>query len=1047
MESEISNFAEVYYVPISVLDKTYWVATIRVTQSSELINKQESEKFTKKNALLMVLDRSRSMKGNPWKTLVEGAKQVAERVYKLNEFDMFWTFFFNHFCAVMPTKSFEEFSEKIDKVNVLSKTNFNEAFKRIMTYCDRHKLEDLTVIFVTDGNDTWNKPTNSNNLVLSPFESLNELKHYLLAKEITSRFFTIGLSDDHDASFWSKIAQAGSDLGNFYYVDYKNKAKASKELIKECLIKTFDLGIPGGSLSAELNESNFSKRIYLSPADQEIEENKVEGEKIYETTMILDHIPEGEVELKLIGAEHSMFLNPTEIKDPDLAVKLKAESEIINQLMFDSIQTAISENTSNSQNLKRIFEKLEILNIRITQMINEGFCIKSRNTRRDIMQAWQAFKDRLFSIIETLREAIVNKESMSLTQIARLNDLAYKAIRSKGLKRKIDERALRNEEHYKALDAQIQIKIKNFDFNKIAEEHKEIIGLIGDCPLTWLTAVEALQDGDCLGIWLDVTRTEAAIADPNQLIIKDVIPTFMSCSAYLESAAYTLERQSNAHGTFDTKLQGSLATGIGRESVTGILPLFLFNEHWEIAKRTLPSIFGLLWTLDIMGYSDDQFYIIPFAVYYKLLEKVAKNQSDVNIKMLKVVKETWLQITQRHEVFRNKIVDKLDNFEVSSINRTKDWIPNFKVFIAQILWMIEIGWIDKEKYNWPKIIRFLVEEGSRRLNSKDTETHSNLSQWDYFNGKVTTKIIEKAMKIIKHPNDRILTAKEILSKLNDEEGNNLEESKEIDGLIEDEVESQPWYDRLKDDKSPAVLAIHNFNNSINKSLYWIKVFLISIDSSSVPVPENMKELEWFEEDIVVYAMLFQNMLHPSSKNRRESIELGHYVEIVTKEDAEKYLKNRYRYMLKTLISSENSKRIMSQDVKYYKNVSDQTLFIKDLSVFSNLINGLMVGNGGVSSLIKAMQNNSSLNAYEKLKVIVNMSFEGQTIFSDKYKIHPGKLKLKSKHKYWLYIRYCYNSNLISDSQFLDIFPEISEDKRIKWIKCYKAAIRNGVISV
>jgi hypothetical protein len=119
-------------------------------------------------------------------------------------------------------------------------------------------------------------------------------------------------------------------------------------------------------------------------------------------------------------------------------------------------------------------------------------------------------------------------------------------------------------------------------------------------------------------------------------------------------------------------VQGSLATGVGRENVTGILPLFLFNEHWEIAKRTLPSIFGFMCTLDIMGYADDQYYTIPFTVLFKCLEKVQENPSDVNKKMLNLVKETCVQIVKRHEILANRIVEKLKAFEEAPISRTKD---------------------------------------------------------------------------------------------------------------------------------------------------------------------------------------------------------------------------------------------------------------------------------------------------------------------------------------------------------------------------------------
>ena len=256
--------------------------------------------------------------------------------------------------------------------------------------------------------------------------------------------------------------------------------------------------------------------------------------------------------------------------------------------------------------------------------------------------------------------------------MAKLNDLAYKAIRSKGLKRKLDERAIKNKEYYKDLNTQIHEKIKNFDFGKITEENNEIIEFVGDCPLTCLTAVEALEEGDCMGICLDVARSAATIADPNQLIVKDVIPTFMCCSAYLDSAAYNLERSSDAGGTFNTKSQGNLATGIGREKINGILPLFLFNEHWEVSKRTIPSIFGFMCTLDIMGYADDQFYTIPYTVLFKCYEKVHENNNDVNNKMLKVVLQTCVQIQKRHKIHTERILDALRAFQDHPISRGKD---------------------------------------------------------------------------------------------------------------------------------------------------------------------------------------------------------------------------------------------------------------------------------------------------------------------------------------------------------------------------------------
>jgi hypothetical protein len=54
----------------------------------------------------------------------------------------------------------------------------------------------------------------------------------------------------------------------------------------------------------------------------------------------------------------------------------------------------------------------------------------------------------------------------------------------------------------------------------------------------------------------------------------------MSCDSFLESSIFNLKKNEEASGGFDYKKQGLLALGIGRESVSGAMPLFLFNEHW-----------------------------------------------------------------------------------------------------------------------------------------------------------------------------------------------------------------------------------------------------------------------------------------------------------------------------------------------------------------------------------------------------------------------------------------------------------------------------------
>ena len=77
--------------------------------------------------------------------------------------------------------------------------------------------------------------------------------------------------------------------------------------------------------------------------------------------------------------------------------------------------------------------------------------------------------------------------------------------------------------------------------------------------------------------------------------------------------------------------------GVAREDVTAVMPLFLFNSHWTIAKRKIQPIFGMMCTLDIMGYQSQQLFTVPYLVLSKILQKSKADPNEANLRMLKYV--------------------------------------------------------------------------------------------------------------------------------------------------------------------------------------------------------------------------------------------------------------------------------------------------------------------------------------------------------------------------------------------------------------------------
>jgi len=72
--------------------------------------------------------------------------------------------------------------------------------------------------------------------------------------EISSRFLTIGFSRDHDAVFLNRIAQSGSEMGNFFFIDTSLPDKTEK--VKECLSNSLSMAQQSSGLVLRLQAPN-----------------------------------------------------------------------------------------------------------------------------------------------------------------------------------------------------------------------------------------------------------------------------------------------------------------------------------------------------------------------------------------------------------------------------------------------------------------------------------------------------------------------------------------------------------------------------------------------------------------------------------------------------------------------------------------------------------------------------------------------------------------------------------------------------------------------
>ena len=76
------------------------------------------------------------------------------------------------------------------------------------------------------------------------------MKFALRDMQIASRFLTVGFTSSHDAKFLNEIANAGSELGNFFYID--TSKPGYKEEITKSLSSSLEMAIDESGIPIEI---------------------------------------------------------------------------------------------------------------------------------------------------------------------------------------------------------------------------------------------------------------------------------------------------------------------------------------------------------------------------------------------------------------------------------------------------------------------------------------------------------------------------------------------------------------------------------------------------------------------------------------------------------------------------------------------------------------------------------------------------------------------------------------------------------------------------
>jgi len=292
-----------------------------------------------------------------------------------------------------------------------------------------------------------------------------------------------------------------------------------------------------------------------------------------------------------------------------------------------------------------------------------------------------------------------------------INDIGYAAIQQTQLKKMLDKRALVNEERMAKMDAEVDAILEKINIEELRKKHQAISDEIGICALSCVDVFEAVEMGDCMCIGVEVEKPDAAIADPSRLIVKNIVPTYATSESFLQSTKFmkTQEeergyggrgRRGMAHHTSSGRIvESNLMKGPTGEKITGILPLYLFDQHWWLAKRKIAPVLGFMCTQDILGYTNEQLHVVPFLVLHKAMEKQEAEPSTKNQEILDMIMETCVQMIRGNKGLRKQIVQTAHDFAYQpkgKSTRTSDVVKSTKVLVLQLMCLLKIKDLPKQ---------------------------------------------------------------------------------------------------------------------------------------------------------------------------------------------------------------------------------------------------------------------------------------------------------------------------------------------------------------
>lgn len=960
---------------------------------------------------VFVLDKSGSMAGGPIRDAKGALVSFISKMEKLTV-PMTIIAFNNTFEeANSKTLGYEGLRNWAEKIKGSGGTLFKNVFECMREKFVKEKMDNTFVMFLSDGQDNDGLPK------LIPF--MEKFKDTIVKNNLTSSIHTIGFSDDHDAKLLTAITTYGTKAGTFQYLARDGRIPVAVNNATEFLYQTSMWGQYLGANKVvsklEITDDENNPKIHFGMVfmrENDLGEGKVEifykGEK---TEYILDMQRTDKLELEDTVHVFTSFISNTvlSILDKRTQKLLKQDEALLWAEKIGKIDKQLDEIIADIKKQRSLQRK---------QMM--PFCLQA--------------KDLISEFYAILKTNVA--EDISNIKLAQLNRLAYQNILQRSLLKKINKRVGENAGMLQEIDQEINKILTGMNFKDIQEKYKNELESYGHCLISYKDWFDALQDGDCFCLTFDAERAEGGIMDPSLVVIKAINTTQLTAESFLDSALFITRAGQIIKGVGQHGAPASsLVNGLPEEVITGVMPLYINEEHWKVARLRLKPL--LAWTIaqDVLAYEPKQLIVLPFL----LLAKAAIDQgSEHKQKQFKLILDTCSAIYRDcKELILPDLKSKCAEYLTKPEVRTADVIPNNRVFLLHLYVASQAGDIDSKQVL--SILPYVMEEEIRRngpkLDVDINEFYKKLLDVDEaayvvpyikafvdeinkdFEGKAAGKG-ESFKLMLKEKNIEIKEEQKVPAGGAEETKGAVPKPKEEEKILVDTTKMGERASKL----------IERYNQLLTKA-EWNVAQTAGLCNLFGIKPYNTIQEMGIDTPAKQQAFAIQTMTQKVNADRREAIQKGLFVNSFDEAAAVEFVRKKYVETVTMERNNQKSKIIADRQKTSASASAPQFAATKDLYEAAGLLHGILRGTMNFHEMHKALRTPHCPEVIQKIKMLSTGQFMGIKLIMDEMK-NPKELsngfvtwKATKKHAYKIWKE---NKGDYPLAQWIEAFPHLAE---------------------